>query len=84
MNEWLWAAAALTAALPFLVVAALRGPRLEGVVALEAASADAALVLLLIAEGTRRQLIASVALVLAVMSFAGSLVYLRFLDADDA
>ena len=78
MNEWLWAAAVLTAALAALVVVAIRRPLLEGVVALEAAGVNAALVLLMIAEGTRRQPFGDLALVLAVTSFAGALAFLRF------
>jgi multisubunit Na+/H+ antiporter MnhF subunit len=78
VNEWLWAAAVLTAALTALVVVAIRRPLLEGVVALEAAGVNAALVLLMIAEGTRRQPFGDLALVLAVTSFAGALAFLRF------
>lgn len=78
MNEWLWAAAVLTAALTALVVVAIRRPLLEGVVALEAAGVNAALVLLMIAEGTRRQPFGDLALVLAVTSFAGALAFVRF------
>jgi multisubunit Na+/H+ antiporter MnhF subunit len=78
VNEWLWAAAVLTAALAALVVVAIRRPLLEGVVALEAAGVNAALVLLMIAEGTRRQPFGDLALVLAVTSFAGALAFLRF------
>jgi multisubunit Na+/H+ antiporter MnhF subunit len=78
VNEWLWAAAVLTAALAALVVVAIRRPLLEGVVALEAAGVNATLVLLMIAEGTRRQPFGDLALVLAVTSFAGALAFLRF------
>jgi len=78
MNEWLWAAAVLTAGLAALVAVAVGRPLLEGVVGLEAAGANAALVLLLLAEGTRRQPFGDLALVLAVTSFAGALAYLRF------
>jgi multisubunit Na+/H+ antiporter MnhF subunit len=78
VNEWLWAAAVLTAALTALVVVAIRRPLLEGVVALEAAGVNAALVLLMIAEGTRRQPFGDLALVLAVTSFVGALAFLRF------
>ena len=84
MNQWLWAAAALTVGLAALVVVALRGRRIDGVIALEAAGANAALIMLLLSEGTRRQPFADLAIVLAVMSFAGSIVFLRFLDRDGA
>ena len=78
MNAWLWAACVLTAALVPLLVVALRRPVFEGVLALEVAGTDAALALLLLAEGTRRQVLADVALVLAVMSFIGAIAFLRF------
>ena len=78
MNEWLWAAAALTVGVGALVAVALRRPLLEGIVALEAAGANTVLVLLLVAEGTDRQPFGDLALVLAVTSFAGALAFLRF------
>jgi multisubunit Na+/H+ antiporter MnhF subunit len=80
MNEWLWAAAVLTIALAALVPVAMRRPLLEGVVALEVAGADATLVLLLLAEGTRRQAFADLALVLAACSFAGAIAFVRFAE----
>jgi multisubunit Na+/H+ antiporter MnhF subunit len=80
MNEWLWAASVLAAALvPLLAVAVRRGV-LDGVIALEAAGVDAALALLLVAEGTRRQPLADVALVLGVMSFVGTIALLRLVE----
>jgi multisubunit Na+/H+ antiporter MnhF subunit len=78
VNAWLWAAAVLTAGLTALVAVAIRRPLLEGLVALEAAGIDAVLVMLLIAEGTRRQPFADLALVLAVTSLAGTIAFLRF------
>lgn len=78
MNEWLWAAAVLTLALAALVGAAVRRPLLEGLVALEAASVNATLIMLLIAVGTERQPFGDLALILGLTSFAGSLAFLRF------
>jgi multisubunit Na+/H+ antiporter MnhF subunit len=80
MNVWLWAACVLVAALVPLVVVALRRPVLEGVVALEVAGTSATLALLMLAEGTRRQVLADVALVMAVMSFIGVIAFLRFAE----
>jgi multisubunit Na+/H+ antiporter MnhF subunit len=80
MNAWLWAGCVLIAALAPLLFVAVRRPVLEGVLALEVAGIDAALALLLIAEGTRRQLLADVALVLVVMSFIGAIAFLRFAE----
>jgi multisubunit Na+/H+ antiporter MnhF subunit len=81
VNAWLWAAAVLVAALVPLVVLCARLPAPEGVVAIEAAGADAVLALLLIAEGTDRQPFGDLALVLAVVSFVGGTAYLRFVEA---
>jgi multisubunit Na+/H+ antiporter MnhF subunit len=78
VNEWLWAAAVLTAAVTALVAVAARKPLLEGLVALEAAGALTTLVLLMIAEGTRRQPFADLALVFAATSFAGAIAFLAF------
>jgi multisubunit Na+/H+ antiporter MnhF subunit len=79
VNGWLWAATALTAALvPLGVVAAVSEP-LAGLVAVELAGVDAALALLLLAEGTKSQSFASLALVLAALAFAGSIAFVRFL-----
>jgi multisubunit Na+/H+ antiporter MnhF subunit len=80
VSVWLWAAAVLTVPLAGLAIVAIRRPVLEGVVALEAAGLDATFVLLLIAEGTRRQAFADLAIVLAVGSFAGGIAFVRFLE----
>jgi multisubunit Na+/H+ antiporter MnhF subunit len=79
MNQWLWAAAVLTAALIPLTVVAVRAPLTSAIVALEAAGADAALALLLLAEGTDRQPFADLALILTVVSYLGAVAFLRFL-----
>jgi multisubunit Na+/H+ antiporter MnhF subunit len=78
VNAWLWAAAVLTAALAAPLWVAIRRPLLDGIVALEAAGANATLVMLLLAEGTRREPFGDLALVLAITSFAGGLAFLRF------
>jgi multisubunit Na+/H+ antiporter MnhF subunit len=79
VNGWLWAATALAGALvPLVVVAALR-PAVHGLVALELAGLDAAMAMLLLAEGTKSQSFATLALVLAAMSFVGSIAFIRFL-----
>jgi multisubunit Na+/H+ antiporter MnhF subunit len=80
MNVWLWAACVLVAALVPLVIVALRRPVLEGVVALEVGGTSATLALLMLAEGTRRQVLADVALVMVVMSFIGVIAFLRFAE----
>jgi multisubunit Na+/H+ antiporter MnhF subunit len=80
VNEWLWAAAVLAAAPAVLLPVALRASVLDAVVALEAASADTTLVLLLISQGTQRQPFADLALVFAVLSTIGSIALLRFVE----
>jgi len=81
VNGWLWGAAVLVAALVPLLVVCVRLPAPEGIVAVEAAGIDTVLALLLVAEGTDRQPFADLALVLAVVSFVGSIAYLRFVEA---
>lgn len=80
MNEWLLAAVVLAVLLAPLAVVCARLEPMEGVVALELAGMIAPLVLLLMAEGFHRQPFADLALVLAFLSFAGSLAYARFLE----
>ena len=80
MNEWLVAAVVLASLLPPLAVACSRLEPMEGVVALELAGVIAPVALLLMAEGFHRQPFADLALVLAFLSFAGSLAYARFLE----
>ena len=80
MNGWLWAATVLAGALVPLVAVAALSPPLQGLVALEAAGVDAALAMLLLAEGTASQSFATLALILGVMSFVGSIAFIRFLS----
>lgn len=80
MNAWLWAAMALmvTGLLPALVVS-LRGEQVERLVGLEVGGVVTSLVLLLLAQGYARSSYVDVALLLALLSFAGSMVFARFL-----
>ena len=79
MNGWLWAATVLAGALVPLAVAAALSPPLHGLVVVEAAGVDAALALLLLAEGTKSQSFATLSLILAVTSFVGTIAFIRFL-----
>jgi multisubunit Na+/H+ antiporter MnhF subunit len=79
VNGWLWTATVLGGALAPLVLVAALGNVHQGLVAIEAAGVDLALALLLLAEGTQSQSFATLALVTAVMSFVGSIAYIRFL-----
>jgi multisubunit Na+/H+ antiporter MnhF subunit len=80
MNGWLWAATVLAGGLVPLAVVAALNPPLQGLVALEAAGVDAALAMLLFAEGTASQSFATLALILGAMSFIGCIAFIRFLS----
>jgi len=80
MNEWQIAAAVIIAALVPCGWVCLRRSFAEGVVGLQLAGTIAALALLVLAEGEERQPFGDLALVLAALSFAGTLVFLRFLE----
>jgi multisubunit Na+/H+ antiporter MnhF subunit len=79
VNGWLWAATGLAAALVPLAIVAATSPPLQGVVVVEAAGLDAALAMLMLAEGTKSQSFATLALILAVTSFVGTIAFIRFL-----
>jgi multicomponent Na+:H+ antiporter subunit F len=80
VNAWLVSGTALlVGVLPCLVVC-LRAPIMDAVVALELTGVVVTLVLLVLAEGFDRPSYMALPLVLAALSFAGSLVYVRFLE----
>jgi multicomponent Na+:H+ antiporter subunit F len=80
MNEWLLTAVVLTAALAPLAIACTRTGVMEALVVLNVAGVIAPVVMLLFAEGTQRQPFADLAIMLALLSLAGSLAYARFLE----
>jgi multicomponent Na+:H+ antiporter subunit F len=80
MNEWLLAAAILLVAMIAPGAVAVRGTATDGVVAVQFAGILAALALLVMAEAFGRQPFGDLALVLAVLSFAGTLAFARFLE----
>jgi multicomponent Na+:H+ antiporter subunit F len=80
MTVWLAAAAAMVALLIPLGLAAMRGSPLDRLVVLELASATSTTALILLAEGFDRDVYFELAVVMAVLSFAGNLVYARFLE----
>jgi multicomponent Na+:H+ antiporter subunit F len=79
MNEWLWGATVLLALILVLTVAFVRRPAGDALVALELAGTLGTLALLLLAEGTERQGFVDLALVLAVMSFTGTIAFVRLM-----
>jgi multicomponent Na+:H+ antiporter subunit F len=83
MNGWVLAAIVLVLGglVPCLVVS-FRASEMEGLVALELAGVISVLVLLLLAEGFQRQPFVDLALVLAVLSFVGTLAFVRYMERE--
>jgi multisubunit Na+/H+ antiporter MnhF subunit len=82
VNQWLWAATALFVLLVPLLGLALVAPRLDALVASQAAGAILTLALLMLAEGFHRTSYTVVALVAAASTFVGSMVFVRFFDRE--
>jgi multicomponent Na+:H+ antiporter subunit F len=81
LNIWLWAATVLLLGLIPSLVVAFRSPApVERLVALEIAGTVTTLTLLLLAQGFERTLFFDLALVMALLSFGGGLVYAHFLE----
>jgi multisubunit Na+/H+ antiporter MnhF subunit len=82
MNEWDVAAVVLIAGvLPCVFTCAFAGV-LDALVALELASTLACTALLALAEGLHRQPFVDLALVLALLSLIGSLVFARMMESQ--
>ncbi|MGW0994280.1 monovalent cation/H+ antiporter complex subunit F [Streptomyces sp. NPDC002520] len=80
MNAWLMAAAVLsTVGMPLCVWAVARGSAHERLAGLNLATAFVVVLFLLTAQGVARSSYADLALVLAVLGPAGTLVFARFL-----
>ena len=79
MTCWWIAALSLILCLIPCALACLRGDAIDRLVALEAATVIVSLVLLVIAEAMGRQSFADLGLMMALLSFAGGLVFARFL-----
>ena len=80
MNVWLIAALALILGLVPCGIVVFREPPMDRLVALELASVLSSLVLLLLAQGFHRPPFFDLALALALLSFAGGLVFARFFE----
>jgi multicomponent Na+:H+ antiporter subunit F len=80
MTAYFAAATVLIAALAPLIVFSSRAAAEDGLVALNLGGTIATLVFLLLAEATERQPFFDLAVVSAVLSFAGGLAYARFLE----
>lgn len=81
MNEWILAATVLFVGglVPLAIAGCVHDP-MSAAAALNLGGPVAALVLLLVAEGLHRQPFVDLAVVLAVVSFAGSVIVARFLE----
>ncbi|MGH9397327.1 MAG: monovalent cation/H+ antiporter complex subunit F [Terriglobia bacterium] len=80
MNIWLLAATVLLVSLIPCGILCLRGDPMDRLVGLETAGIIDTLILLLLAEGFHRSPFYDLALALALLSFAGGLVFTRFLE----
>jgi multisubunit Na+/H+ antiporter MnhF subunit len=82
MNIWLAAAAVLLIGVVPAGIVALRGARMEQLIALELCGTLAALVMLLLAVGTNRASFSDLAITLALLSAPGCLTFARLLRRD--
>ena len=82
MNAWYVAAAILPVGLLGPLWIAARRPPLDGVVAMQVASVIAALELVVVGEAMRRQALMLPGLIVAVVSWPGTLAFLRFLQVE--
>jgi multisubunit Na+/H+ antiporter MnhF subunit len=80
MNEWLVAATILLVALVPCTALCVRGSLLDGLVGLELAGVITTAVLMLLAQGFHRQSFVDLAIVFAVLQFAGTLTFARMLE----
>jgi len=82
VNVWLWGATALLLGLVPCGWVALRGTRVDALVALELAGSVVTLALVLLSEGFHRASYMTLPVVLAFMSAVGALVLARFLGRN--
>jgi hypothetical protein len=80
VNIWLWAATVLLVAVLPLLLVAVRGDPMEGLVAMQAVSVVGALVLLVLTVGFDRSGYGIVAVVLSAFSVAGMLAFVRLME----
>lgn len=83
MNVWLWSATVLFLGLLLCGIVCLRASLWDCLIALEMAGVVSVLILLLIAEGLRRPELYSIALATAVLSFPGTLIFVRLMEPHD-
>ena len=79
-NVWLVSAFALLTGLLPCAIVTFRGTSASRLAGLEAATLLIVLIMLLLAEGYHRSFLYDLALMLALLSFGGGLVFARFLE----
>jgi multicomponent Na+:H+ antiporter subunit F len=80
VSVWLWAGAACLLVLVPCVVRAMRGSTFDRVLGMQLSSVVVTLALVMLGEGFGRSIYIDLALVFGVLSFAGSLAFVRFLE----
>lgn len=80
MNVWLAGSAVLLFALVPCGIATFRGDTVERLIGLEMAGMIVTLLLVMLAQGMNRVNFYDLALALALLSFGGGLVFVRFLE----
>jgi multisubunit Na+/H+ antiporter MnhF subunit len=82
VNVFLWAGTALIVLELPLLIFAFVAPRLDAFVAMVAGASIFTLALMLLSQGFQRSSYTVLALVAAVLTFAGSLVFVRFFERE--
>ena len=82
MNVFLWAATALIALELPLLAYAVFAPRLTVLAVLQAAGAIFTLALIALTQGFHRSAYSILAVVAALLTFAGSMVFVRFFERE--
>ncbi len=80
MNAWLWAAAATLVILVPCAIRTLRGTAFDRLLGLQLGGVVTTLALVMLGQGFDRSIYYDLALIFGVLSFAGSLVLVRFLE----
>ena len=82
MNVFLWSATALILLELPLLAFVLAAPRIDALVALQAAGSIWTLALVRLAQGFHRSAYTVLGLVAAVLTFAGAMVFVRFFQRE--
>jgi multisubunit Na+/H+ antiporter MnhF subunit len=82
VNAFLWAGTVLVALEVPLLLLAARAPRLDALAAVAAASTIFTLALVLLSQGFHRTAYTVLGLVAAILTFAGSMVFVRFFEKE--